>query len=604
MNSPIAETAIELRNVEKVYRLYAKPLYRVLDLFGLCPTRPNAVSEHAALRGIDLTVRRGEKVAIIGRNGAGKSTLLKIITGGIKPSSGNVAVSGRISALLQIGTGFHPDFTGRQNVYSSLAHAGIIGREADKYFDEVVDFAELHQYIDQPMKTYSTGMGARLMFSASTILKPDILVIDELLGVGDAYFANKSYERMRTMCKDAGTTLLLVTHDLYAALNICERFVWIDNGRLRMDGDGKATLTAYEQSIKEQEEERLRRRNLVEKGILQQERRKITVQIGSRTGFALPAPFALDRLALTWQDGTDCELRLKDGSEAWIQDPQGNLGPVRVNLGRTCRCLQTSGSIFHKAAWTVLLPPGGSVRSLRAAWHYAADEPVEVRIIDEAGGIILRDLLTGADGWQETEHLLGDRAKLDESAKANGSGQYGTGAVRIDNVQFLDANGAPIRHIAHGDRLRLKIKGRVQGALARRSMTILLGFHRPGVAIGSYAHHDDLPLPPEDEFEVTLDLNPLLLGSGLWMVTIGFAEPDFYKLPNPAYFTINDKWHHIIVRGFELEVTKANSLDNYAYFCHPARIEISPASAVRIGNADEKPLAEMKLIAQGHASHG
>src|SRR5262249_55666284 len=153
-----------------------------------------------------------------------------------------VEVFGQVSNLLQIGSGFHPDFTGRQNVFASLAHQGITGAEAAGLFDEVVAFAEIEEYIDQPMKTYSTGMCSRLMFSSSVVVRPEILIVDEILGVGDAYFSHKSFERMRELCTREGTTLLLVTHDIYSALNLCDRFIWIDRGEVKFDGEGKAAI--------------------------------------------------------------------------------------------------------------------------------------------------------------------------------------------------------------------------------------------------------------------------------------------------------------------------------------------------------------------------
>src|SRR5262249_9238638 len=175
MNDPVvgAVPVVRLQSVGKLYRLYRQPMYRLLDLFGLCPAGPSYFTEHPALDDVNLDITRGEKVAIIGRNGAGKSTLLKAITGLIRPTVGLVEVNGRISNLLQIGTGFHPDFTGRQNVFASLAHQGIIDRQASDLFDTIVDFAEIEEYIDQPMKTYSTGMCSRLMFSAAVMMTPD-----------------------------------------------------------------------------------------------------------------------------------------------------------------------------------------------------------------------------------------------------------------------------------------------------------------------------------------------------------------------------------------------------------------------------------------------
>jgi lipopolysaccharide transport system ATP-binding protein len=196
----MTDVAIRATDLKKVYRLYAKPAYRFLDMFGLLGPRAGAYAQHAALEGINLEIRRGENVAIIGRNGAGKSTCLKLITSVMQPTAGSLEVSGDVHALLQIGTGFHPDFTGRENVQAYFAQLGISGSEAARRCADAIAFAELEEYIDQPAKTYSTGMAMRLMFSASTAIDPDLLVLDEVLGVGDAYFAQKSYERMRELC--------------------------------------------------------------------------------------------------------------------------------------------------------------------------------------------------------------------------------------------------------------------------------------------------------------------------------------------------------------------------------------------------------------------
>ncbi|OLB60770.1 MAG: hypothetical protein AUI11_12520 [Acidobacteria bacterium 13_2_20CM_2_66_4] len=249
--------AIRARDVRKVYRLYASRRDRVLDMLGLLG-RARAGREVAALDGVSLEIARGEKVAVIGRNGAGKSTLLKLVSGVTQPTSGTLDVSGAVHALLQIGSGFHPDFTGRQNVYAYFAQLGITAAEAERRLAEVVDFAELAEYIDQPVATYSTGMAVRLMFSASTAIVPDLLLLDEVLGVGDAYFAQKSFERISALCARQGTTLLLVTHDLYSAARVCNRIVWLDRGRVLLDGDASFVVKAYEESIRHQEEARLR----------------------------------------------------------------------------------------------------------------------------------------------------------------------------------------------------------------------------------------------------------------------------------------------------------------------------------------------------------
>jgi lipopolysaccharide transport system ATP-binding protein len=207
-----AGVMVQATDLTKTYRLYQKPAHRVLDLVGVLPS--DRYREHVAIDRLTLTIRRGEKVGIIGRNGAGKSTFLKLVTQVVEPTSGQLHVGGKVHALLSIGTGFHPDFTGRENVIGYLAQLGVTGARARAVCDDVVSFAELEEYIDQPVKTYSTGMQMRLMFAVSTAIEPDLLVVDEVLGVGDAYFAQKSFARMRQLCDEHGATMLLVTHDI------------------------------------------------------------------------------------------------------------------------------------------------------------------------------------------------------------------------------------------------------------------------------------------------------------------------------------------------------------------------------------------------------
>src|SRR5262245_27461301 len=330
--------AIRLCSVGKVYRLYTQPVYRLLDLFGLCPPGPSYFTEHQALDDVSVEIQRGEKVAIIGRNGAGKSTLLKIVTGLIRPSRGTVDVDGRISNLLQIGTGFHPEFTGRQNVFAGLAHQGVTGAEAGRAFDEIVACAEIEEYIDHPMKTSSTGVCSRLLSSSSVVMKPEILIVDEILGVGDAYFAHKSFQRMREMCTRGGTTLLLVTHDIYSALNLCDRFIWLDRGQVKFDGDGKSAIALYESSIKAQEEHWLRQQNAAKIAAAGQPCRSIVhVLVRSRTGFAFASPFALEAIELQLTDGRSAVLAVAKGADGWDLLAEGNLGQVESIAGRPCR---------------------------------------------------------------------------------------------------------------------------------------------------------------------------------------------------------------------------------------------------------------------------
>ncbi len=256
--------AIAIQSLGKVYRLYRRPRDRFIDAFGLgrllfwCRSD---YQEFWALRGLNLTVRRGERLGIIGRNGAGKSTLLKIITGNIAPSEGRVTVQGRVQALLELGTGFHPEFTGRENIRASLGYHGLPSRLLAEKEEEIIDFAELDEFIDQPVKTYSAGMYARLAFSTATAIEPEVLIIDEVLGAGDAYFSAKCVERMRSLTEGSGATVLFVSHDLGSVQQLCRRVIWIDRGRIVMDGAPLEVTKAYYASVLAQEELRIRARN-------------------------------------------------------------------------------------------------------------------------------------------------------------------------------------------------------------------------------------------------------------------------------------------------------------------------------------------------------
>src|SRR5438128_8425548 len=491
-----AGPVVRLQSVSKVYRLYQKPAYRFLDLFGLCPPGERYYREHEALGDVNLEIGRGERVAIIGRNGAGKSTMLKIITGLVQPTAGRVEVDGRISNLLQLGSGFHPDFTGRQNVFAGLAHQGIIGSEAAKLFDEIVQFAEIEEYIDQPMKTYSTGMCSRLMFSSSVVMSPEILVVDEILGVGDAYFSHKSFGRMRELCSGGGTTLLLVTHDIYSALNLCDRFIWIDRGRVRFDGDGKGAISLYEASIKEQEEEWFRQRNAASLRAASGEA-VVHVVLRSRTGFALSDRLSVSALALVDADGRTLPLEVADGDARWHLVPESNLTDPEVVGGRRCRSLRTFGSIYHKAEWTVQLPAGFEVAQLRADWHYRGDEPIEARVLSTDKHAIVRAELASGEGWQSAafDRARGDRQEIDLFKPVD----YGTGAIRILAVEFLDAAGHSVSQTKHGEPLTVRVRCRSVTAVPESSVTFCVGFARQGSAYQVYIYDAHLKIPHADE---------------------------------------------------------------------------------------------------------
>lgn len=243
-------SAILVSNLGKAYKQYSSKWARVAEwvapFFGI---------RHQlkwVLKDISFTVRPGEALGIIGINGAGKSTLLKIITGTVMPTKGEVVVNGKVAALLELGMGFHPDFTGRQNVYMAGQLLGFSTSEISSLMSEIEAFAEIGEYIDQPVRVYSSGMQMRLAFSVATVRRPDVLIVDEALSVGDAYFQHKSFERIRQYRK-LGSTLLIVSHDKAAIQSICDKAILLDGGRLRLEDEPSAIMDFYNAMLADKE---------------------------------------------------------------------------------------------------------------------------------------------------------------------------------------------------------------------------------------------------------------------------------------------------------------------------------------------------------------
>jgi lipopolysaccharide transport system ATP-binding protein len=237
----MSHVVMNVSGLGKVFRRYSHELYRVLRWFGI---KAPIAEERWVLKDISFEVLSGQALGIVGRNGAGKSTLLKLITGTMRPSAGAVTIHGKIAAILELGMGFNPDYTGRQNVFHALGLMGHQHAEIAATLDDIAGFSELGTYFDQPLRVYSSGMHMRLAFSVATAFRPDILIVDEALSVGDAYFQHKSFDRIKAFQKE-GTTLILVSHDRMALLSLCDRAILLHNGAVAKDGDPEAVLDYY-----------------------------------------------------------------------------------------------------------------------------------------------------------------------------------------------------------------------------------------------------------------------------------------------------------------------------------------------------------------------
>ncbi|MBD2355691.1 ABC transporter ATP-binding protein [Tolypothrix sp. FACHB-123] len=235
------EIAISLKNISKCYKRYARPVDRLKEI--LLPGKSYA-QEFWALQDISFEVMKGETMGIIGRNGAGKSTLLQMICGTLTPTSGEIQVNGTVAALLELGAGFNPEFTGRENVYMNGAIIGLSQEQVNERFDKIAAFADIGDFIDQPVKTYSSGMYVRLAFASAIHVEPDILIVDEALSVGDMFFQAKCMAQMQQMM-NAGTTVLFVSHDIGSVKSLCQRCVFLEQGKLQKIGKASDVVSLY-----------------------------------------------------------------------------------------------------------------------------------------------------------------------------------------------------------------------------------------------------------------------------------------------------------------------------------------------------------------------
>lgn len=236
---------IEFKNVTKTYKLFKNDKKRLLGLL----FKKIKCKEKKAVNNANFSIKRGESVALFGKNGAGKSTILKMITGVCFPTEGEIIVNGRVSALLELTSGFDPEFTGRENIYLKGQLLGLKNKEIQEVEDKIVEFSQIGEYIDQPVRTYSSGMKARLGFSINVNIKPEILIVDEALSVGDEEFKNKCIKKINSIIENDNVTLLFVTHATGVAREFCSRGILMEGGKIVFDGDIEEAITRYNKTI-------------------------------------------------------------------------------------------------------------------------------------------------------------------------------------------------------------------------------------------------------------------------------------------------------------------------------------------------------------------
>jgi hypothetical protein len=376
------------------------------------------------------------------------------------------------------------------------------------------------------------------------------------------------------LCSAHGTTLLMVTHDVYSAMNFCDRFVWIDKGRVRMDGDAKQTVAAYEASIKEQEETRLRRVNARTAPNVGE---ALIVKIASVTGFALPEPLDIAGIEIeTPGDHGPAALDFDNPSNDWWLTPESNLGPVERIDNRTVRSLLPYGSVHHAAQWRVRWPGGDAPRAATLTCRYTGEEPVDFIVMSERGEALLRGSVAGEQGWQRVRAETTARGPTSAASE----GHYGSGSVRIESVRFLDAAGEDTFRFAHGDPLDVRISGRIVSPELDRDATVVVALAKSGGTAIAIAEASVIDLGDGPGFGISVRVPSLPLGAGTWLVTVGIAEPHYYEEHKGEFFSISPDWRHLIVRGYELTVTPASGADKHVFTRLDAAFEVDTTRVI------------------------
>ena len=583
----MSDVALQLDDVGKIYKLYGRPIDRALDALGVgwaVGWRRKRYRPFWALRGVSAEIHRGERVGIVGPNGSGKTTLLKIIAGNTAATEGALSVSGTIQALMDLGTGFHPEFTGRENIRASLGYQGYDRRQIRAKEGEIIDFTELESFIDQPVRTYSAGMYARLAFATATAIEPDILIIDEVLGAGDAYFNGKCLERMKKLTDAEGATVLFVSHDRASVERLCDRCIWIDRGKVAMDGPAGAVTKAYGRHIRAREELRqmARKRSAVRMTTEGWSPYDETVLLRFQ-GAGSPG-FALNRVTLSVaekrigdlepgepQDSDPSHLSwvILDGASTWDD-------PMRLSRDAWARGLETRPDGLCEGQLAMCVP-GDEPGEHRVALSYVPPDSGEVVVsaYDHRGReFIPVATLPAGDG----SGLARAECVVPQAALPSGRDDRGRRIVRwpgsnelmIDRVGITGADGRARATFKVGGplSLRVTIKATATGEYPLRPAAVL---HRiDGVRVCCHIGEPmTLSMAAGQTQTVTLDFGPINLGNGDYLFAVALyrhLDPD-----HPGSAEVYD----LVEREYEFRVIGRSVIDQ-AVFSHPAEWRLTP----------------------------
>jgi lipopolysaccharide transport system ATP-binding protein len=582
------EYSIIVNNVAKMYKMYKSNSAKIMDLLGLSIKKN--YEEFWPLKDINLKIKKGEKVGIIGRNGAGKTTLLSMISGNVKPTNGTITVNGNVNALFVLGTGFHPEFSGRENIYSSLAFQGITGEEAKKYEKEIIDFSELEEFIDQPVKTYSAGMYTRLAFTVATAIKPEILIIDEILGAGDAYFNAKALERM-TELTSGGSTVLFVSHDLSSVQKMCERCIWIDKGKVREDSDTLSVIKAYSADVRRREEFRLLKKN---KALLSSQTEDADEQLlfrfidinnsAPKEGLPIHKITLLDgsNILGTILVGDSMDNNIHENAHILTDKKLINWGEAKKIDNKWTRSFIDMGAKYIHATGLFLIPKGLKKDNLYFTIEYKdtcnetvlfevfSPEKQEYETIMKLAANHTNNWITKNsnlnDGQKENNHSS-THEKISESFTEEICNDiYGSEEIIITNFKILDKDGYEKFIFTLLDKITFRIYYKTIKSIENPTFVVAI-YAADGKIVTqliSKEHHFSFGTL-DQEGVVDFTLERLFIGKGEYTISIGiFKDLD---LSNPieqeAYYLLDRKYTFAIEQPFGLNIDMGQLYQDY-----------------------------------------
>lgn len=532
-----SSNVIELDGVSKVFDVFRTPRARMLAALGLPGARASR-EQFVAVQDITFSIKPGERVGLIGRNGAGKSTILKMVAGLLRPTEGRLMVNGRVQALLELGTGFHPEFTGRENVFASLAYQGVAGPKAQSLFEDVLDFTELDEFIDRPVKTYSAGMYARLAFATATAIRPEVLIVDEILGAGDAYFGLKSSQRMLTLTGE-GTTMLFVSHDISSVLMMCDRAIWIDRGRVIMDDLPHEVGKRYAASIRRQSELRLKAENLK---LLRAQIESIEGDAASTVicrfvapeGTAISRPVRITSIA-AFDGGTEID-RVLVGSARDNEAGQRvhlmaapefmNWGPARREAsGRTYREIGDFGGVYGHAPFAVHAASVSRLSEVSLEIEHGPVAPGVELLVQQhnENGYRTIGTLTAGDGGVATFRLVDPdqvTAEIEQEVIFDIDARYGRDIGAITSVAFAGADGDHRFVYEVGEDMTVEVEWRLGDEVSvDEGVWVVCIYGLDGRCITQVLSPPSCPVAQKGS--LTVRFSPLRIGRGDYVVSVG-----------------------------------------------------------------------------------